>query len=57
MANVDVNKPNMVFFKPTETPTQMFKNEFPLFGSKEISSGSVAFEMIFEALKSELFRF
>ena len=25
MANVDVNKPNIVFFKPTKSPTQMLK--------------------------------
>ena len=41
---------------PTQTPTQKFKNEFSLVGSQEISSSLVSFEVIFNALQSELYR-
>ena len=43
-------------FPPTQTPTQKFKIEFSMSSSQEIGSGLVSFEMIFEALQSELFR-
>ena len=41
MANVDVNKPNIVFFKPTQSAYANIKNEFTLFGSQVMSSGSL----------------
>jgi len=40
-----------------QTPTQKSKNEFSIFPSQEIFSSLVSFEMIFDAWKSELFRF
>ena len=42
---------------PTQTPTQMLKSGFSIFSTKEIGSSSVSFQMVFEALDSELFRF
>ena len=44
-------------YTPTQTPTQKSKNEFSIFPSKEIGSSLVSFQMIFDALQSELFRF
>ena len=44
-------------FPPTQTPTQKFKSGFSKFCSQEIGSGWVSFQMIFEALQFELFRF
>ena len=41
---------------PTQTPTQMFKIGFFIFGSQGISSGLVQLKVIFEALQSEIFR-
>ena len=40
-----------------QTPTQKFKYEFSIFNSQEIGSSLISFEMIFEALQSELLRF
>ena len=42
---------------PTQKPTQMFKGSFSMSGSQEIGSRLVSFQIIFEALKSELFSF
>ena len=42
---------------PTQTPTQKFKIGFSMFSSQEIGSGLVSFQMIFEALQSDLVRF
>ena len=42
---------------PMRTPTQKFKNGFSIFDSHGISSGLISFEIIFEALQSELFSF
>ena len=39
---------------PRKTPTQKLKFEFSLFGSQDMASDS--FEMIYEALESELVR-
>ena len=41
----------------TETPTQKFKSEFSLGSSQGIGSSLVSFQMIFEALLNESFRF
>ena len=38
-------------------PTQTIKSGFPAFSSQEIGLSSVSFQMIFEALQSELIRF
>ena len=35
---------------PTQMPTQKFKSEISLFGSQEIGSGLVLFQMIFEGV-------
>ena len=40
-----------------QIPTQMLKSVFSMFSSKEIGPSLVSFQMIFEALQSELFRF
>ena len=40
----------------TQTPTQKFKSWFSMFTSQGIASSLVSFQMIFEALQSELFR-
>ena len=45
------------FFKVLQTPTQMFKIGFSGFSSQEIGPSLVSFQMIFEALQSELSRF
>ena len=42
---------------PTQTPTQMLKSVFSMFSSQEIKANLVSFQIIFETLKSELFRF
>ena len=42
---------------PTQTPTQKLKSGFLGFSSQEINSCLVSLLMIFEALKSEIFRF
>ena len=42
---------------PSQTPTQNLKIWFSMFGSQEIGSALVSFQMIFEALQSELLRF
>ena len=42
---------------PTQTPTQMLKRGCSIFSSQGIGSRLVSFQMIFEALQSELFRF
>ena len=42
---------------PTQTPTQMLKSGFLIFRTQEIGSSLVSFQMIFEALQSELFNF
>ena len=42
---------------PTYSPTQMLTSGFPIFSSQEIGPSLVSFEMIFEALQSELIRF
>ena len=39
---------------PTQTPTRKSKIRFSMFSSQEIGSGLVSFQMIFEALQSEL---
>ena len=41
----------------TQTPTQKLKSGFSTSSSQGIASSLVLFEMIFEALQSELFRF
>ena len=41
---------------PTQTPTQKLKSGFPTSNSQGIASSLVSFQMIFEALQSELFR-
>ena len=41
----------------TQTPTQMLKIWFSMFSSHEIGSSKASYEIIFEALQSELFRF
>ena len=40
---------------PTQTPTKKLKSGFSIFSSQEIGSSLVSFQMIFEALQSELF--
>ena len=46
---------------PTQTPThcstQMLKSVFSIFSSQDMGSSLVSFQMVFEALKSELFKF
>ena len=41
----------------TQTPTQKLEIGFSMFSSQEIGPSLVSFQMIFEALQSELFRF
>jgi len=43
--------------KPSQTPTQKFKNRFFIITSLEIGSSLVSFQMIFQALQSEIFSF
>ena len=42
---------------PTQTPTLTLKSGLYTFGSQDIDSSLVSFEMIFEALQLELFNF
>ena len=44
-------------FLTTQTPTQKFKNQFSMLSYQEIGSSLLLFQIIFEALQSELFRF
>ena len=44
---------DVVFDKPTQTPTQKLKKGFVIFNFQEIGSSLISFEMIFEALESE----
>ena len=41
----------------TQTPTQMIRNRFSTFSSQEIGSTWASFQMIFEALQYEIFKF
>ena len=43
------------FFKVLQTPTQMFKIGFSMFISQGISSALISFQIIFQALESEIF--
>ena len=51
-----VNKTNGIYSTSCQ-PTQKLKIEFSVSSSQEIGSSLVSFEMIFEALQSEIFRF
>ena len=44
-------------YRPTQTPTQKFKNGFLRLSAQEIGSSLVSLEIIFEPLRIELFRF
>ena len=44
-------------FPVTQTPTQMLKSGFSVLSSQEIGSRLISFQMIFESLPPELFRF
>ena len=54
---MDVYKKFVEWCQPTQTPTQKLKRWFFRFSSQEIGSSMISLEMIFEALRSELFRF
>ena len=44
------------FFKVLQTPRQMFKIGFSMFISQGIGSTLISFQMIFQALETEIFR-
>ena len=44
------------FFKVLQTPTQMIKIGFAMFIFQGIRSAFISFQMIFQALESEIFR-
>ena len=56
-ASFDTYEKIVAYCPITQTPTQKLKSGFLTSSSQGIASTLVLFEMIFEALQSELFRF